>query len=150
MAKKLYYKIGEACKKLDIQPYVLRYWETEFAALSPDKSKSGQRVYSDRDLEVIGRIKELLYEEGFTIAGAKKKLEGELKSGKPLTGAEDDEEELLAESTAEAAVSKVVDPEVMIDAATAKELAQVRKGVEKALKETEAILALLDSGPKKS
>ena len=72
--KKLYFKIGEACKKLDIQPYVLRYWETEFPALSPNKSKSGQRVYTADDLQVIGRIKELLYEEGFTIAGAKKKL----------------------------------------------------------------------------
>ena len=78
MAKKLYYKIGEACKILAIQPYVLRYWETEFPFLSPNKSKSGQRVYSDREIEVIRRIKELLYEEGYTIAGAKKKLEGEL------------------------------------------------------------------------
>ena len=78
MAKKLYYKIGEACKILEIQPYVLRYWETEFPFLSPSKSKSGQRVYGDREIEVIRRIKELLYEEGYTIAGAKKKLESEL------------------------------------------------------------------------
>ena len=80
-AKKLYYKIGEACKELDIQPYVLRYWETEFHFLKPDKSKSGQRVYSEEDLVVIRRIKELLYEEGYTIAGAKKNLEGEIESG---------------------------------------------------------------------
>ena len=53
--KKLYYKIGEACKALDIQPYVLRYWETEFAILSPSKSKSGQRVYTERELDEIGR-----------------------------------------------------------------------------------------------
>ena len=57
MAKKLYYKIGEACKELDIQPYVLRYWETEFQALSPTKSKSGKRVYSADDLGLIRRIK---------------------------------------------------------------------------------------------
>jgi DNA-binding transcriptional MerR regulator len=76
VAKKLYYKIGEACKMLGIQPYVLRYWETEFSPLSPTKSKSGQRVYSDQDLAVIRRIKELLYDEGYTIAGAKKQLEG--------------------------------------------------------------------------
>jgi len=75
---KLYYKIGEACKALDIQPYVLRYWETEFPSLSPTKSKSGQRVYTDREIEVIRRIKQLLYDEGYTIAGAKKKLEVEL------------------------------------------------------------------------
>jgi DNA-binding transcriptional MerR regulator len=79
--KRLYYKIGEACKALDIQPYVLRYWETEFPALSPNKSRSGQRVYSDKELEIIRRIKELLYDEGYTIAGAKKKLEAELASG---------------------------------------------------------------------
>ncbi|MEZ5331338.1 MAG: MerR family transcriptional regulator [Thermoanaerobaculia bacterium] len=84
---KLFVKIGEACKELDIQPYVLRYWETEFPPLSPDKSKSGQRVYSEEDLAIIRRIKELLYEEGFTIAGAKKKLEGELASGGPKTRA---------------------------------------------------------------
>src|SRR4030095_7640564 len=79
--KRLYYKIGEACKALGIQPYVLRYWETEFPALSPSKSRSGQRVYSEKELEIIRRIKELLYDEGYTIAGAKKKLETELASG---------------------------------------------------------------------
>src|SRR5690348_4378703 len=79
--KRLYYKIGEACKELGIQPYVLRYWETEFPALSPSKSRSGQRVYSEKELEVIRRIKQLLYDEGYTIAGAKKKLEGELAAG---------------------------------------------------------------------
>ncbi len=79
--KRLYYKIGEACKALDIQPYVLRYWETEFPALSPSKSRSGQRVYSEKELAIIRRIKELLYGEGYTIAGAKKRLETELESG---------------------------------------------------------------------
>lgn len=79
--KRLYYKIGEACRLLDIQPYVLRYWETEFPALSPAKSRSGQRVYNEKELAVIRRIKELLYDEGYTIAGAKKKLEGELAAG---------------------------------------------------------------------
>jgi len=79
--KRLYYKIGDACKAIGIQPYVLRYWETEFPALAPNKSKSGQRVYSERELAVIRRIKELLYDEGYTIAGAKKKLETELANG---------------------------------------------------------------------
>jgi len=79
--KRLYYKIGEACKALGIQPYVLRYWETEFSALAPSKSRSGQRVYSEKEMEVIRRIKELLYDEGYTIAGAKKKLEAELAAG---------------------------------------------------------------------
>jgi DNA-binding transcriptional MerR regulator len=78
LAKKLFYRIGEACKQLDIQPYVLRYWETEFPVLSPKKSKAGQRVYSEEELRLILRIKQLLYEEGYTIAGAKKKLDSEL------------------------------------------------------------------------
>lgn len=69
------YKIGEVCKTADLQPYVLRYWETEFPQLSPNKSGGGQRLYTKRELEIILRIKELLYKEGFTIAGAKKKLE---------------------------------------------------------------------------
>jgi DNA-binding transcriptional MerR regulator len=71
------YKIGEVCKLADVQPYVLRYWETEFPPLAPNKSGGGQRLYTQRDLDVILRIKQLLYTEGFTIAGAKKKLEGE-------------------------------------------------------------------------
>ncbi len=82
--RKIFYKIGEACKVLDIQPYVLRYWETEFPSLAPTKSSSGQRVYTETELDVIRRIKVLLYEEGYTIAGAKKKLESELEeNGEP-------------------------------------------------------------------
>jgi DNA-binding transcriptional MerR regulator len=72
------YKIGEVCKLADVQPYVLRYWETEFPPLAPNKSGGGQRLYTQHDLEVILRIKQLLYSEGFTIAGAKKKLEAEM------------------------------------------------------------------------
>jgi DNA-binding transcriptional MerR regulator len=71
------FKIGEVCKIADVQPYVLRYWETEFPALAPNKSGGGQRLYSQREIDTILRIKQLLYSEGFTIAGAKKKLEGE-------------------------------------------------------------------------
>src|SRR5256885_14634097 len=71
------YKIGEVCKVADVQPYVLRYWETEFPPLAPNKSGGGQRLYTQREIDIILRIKQLLYSEGFTIAGAKKKLEGE-------------------------------------------------------------------------
>ena len=71
------YKIGEVCKIADVQPYVLRYWETEFSSLAPNKSGGGQRLYTRREIDVILRIKQLLYSEGFTIAGAKKKLESE-------------------------------------------------------------------------
>lgn len=75
------FKIGDVCKQADVQPYVLRYWETEFPPLAPDKTGGGQRTYTQRDIDVILRIKELLYTEGFTIAGAKKKLEAEMRDG---------------------------------------------------------------------
>ena len=75
------YKIGEVCKMADVQPYVLRYWETEFPQLAPGKSGGGQRLYTRQEIDTILRIKELLYREGFTIAGAKKKLETEVASG---------------------------------------------------------------------
>jgi len=75
---KLFFKIGEVCEITDTQPYVLRYWESEFPALAPAKNSSGQRIYRRRDIETVLRIKQLLYEEGFTIAGAKKRLEAEL------------------------------------------------------------------------
>lgn len=76
--EKRLYKIGEVCRIADVQPYVLRYWETEFPPLAPSKSGGGQRLYTQREIDIILRIKQLLYSEGFTIAGAKKKLEGEL------------------------------------------------------------------------
>src|SRR5947199_10871953 len=72
------YKIGEVCKIAEVQPYVLRYWETEFPPLAPNKSGGGQRLYTRREIDIILRIKQLLYSEGFTIAGAKKKLETEM------------------------------------------------------------------------
>jgi DNA-binding transcriptional MerR regulator len=75
---KLFFKIGEVCEITDTQPYVLRYWESEFPALAPAKNSSGQRIYRRKDIETVLRIKQLLYEEGFTIAGAKKRLEAEL------------------------------------------------------------------------
>src|SRR6476659_713805 len=75
------YKIGEVCRIADVQPYVLRYWETEFPSLAPNKSGGGQRLYTRHEIDIILRIKQLLYSEGFTIAGAKKKLETETSSG---------------------------------------------------------------------
>lgn len=74
------YKIGDVCRLADVQPYVLRYWETEFPALAPAKTGGGQRSYTQREVDIVLRIKQLLYSEGFTIAGAKKKLEAELNA----------------------------------------------------------------------
>src|SRR5260370_4384137 len=74
---KLFFKIGEVCEITDTQPYVLRYWESEFPALAPAKNSSGQRIYRRRDIETVLRIKQLLYDEGFTFAGTKKRLKAE-------------------------------------------------------------------------
>ena len=73
--EKLYYKIGEVSQITGVEPYVLRYWESEFKIISPLRTNSKQRLYRKRDLELILEMKKLLYEEKFTIAGAKKRLQ---------------------------------------------------------------------------
>ena len=77
--EKLFFKIGEVCDLAGVQAHVLRYWETEFPMLAPQKNRAGQRTYRRRDVEMALRIKELLYDEQYTIAGAKKKLANELR-----------------------------------------------------------------------
>ena len=72
---KPFYKIGEVCQYTDTQPYVIRFWESEFPQLSPGKGRSGQRVYRREDIDLILRIKKLLYEEEYTIAGARRRLD---------------------------------------------------------------------------
>jgi DNA-binding transcriptional MerR regulator len=71
---KLFYKIGEVSKIVGVEPYVLRYWETEFSFLKPRKNKSGQRVYIKKDVETLLAIKRLLYQERYTIEGVRKRL----------------------------------------------------------------------------
>jgi len=71
---KLFFRIGEVCEIVGVEPYVLRFWETEFPALAPEKSESGHRIYKRKDVENVLRVKELLYERGYTIAGARKYL----------------------------------------------------------------------------
>ena len=80
---KLYFKIGEVSDLLGVEPYVLRYWETEFAVLSPKKSGTGHRLYRRKDVELLLRIKYLLYEKKFTIEGARQSLQAETRAGKP-------------------------------------------------------------------
>ena len=80
--EKLFFKIGEVCDLAGVQAHVLRYWESEFPMLAPQKNRAGQRVYRKRDVEIALRIKELLYEDQYTIAGAKKRLTHELRGGK--------------------------------------------------------------------
>ena len=87
------WKTTEVCKTADVAPYVLKYWITEFPVLSVDKDKGPNRIFTAREVEIITRIRQLLYDEGFTIAGAKKKIDAEIAAGnfdgktKPKTAA---------------------------------------------------------------
>ena len=97
---KLYYRIGEVSDIVGVQPHVLRYWETEFRSIRPQKSSKGQRVYSRRDVEKLLRVKDLLKNQGFTIAGARKRLSepAPLTRAEPVepeSGAKDMRKELL-------------------------------------------------------
>jgi DNA-binding transcriptional MerR regulator len=131
---KLFFKIGEVCEITDTQPYVLRYWESEFPALAPAKNSSGQRIYRRKDIETVLRIKQLLYEEGFTIAGAKKRLETELggRGGTPAAMA----------SLPETVVANVEpEPPPRADA--------TREVLQEVLEHLRQILTLLDKGDRK-
>ena len=132
---KLFFKIGEVCEITDTQPYVLRYWESEFPALAPAKNSSGQRIYRRKDIETVLRIKQLLYEEGFTIAGAKKRLETELggRGGTPAAMA----------SLPETVVANVEPEPAPAADGTREVLQEVREHLRQ-------ILTLLDKGDRKS
>tara|TARA_B100001996_G_C18318364_1_gene461541 strand:+ start:194 stop:565 length:372 start_codon:yes stop_codon:yes gene_type:complete len=86
--KKLYYSIGEVSKITDLKQYVLRYWETEFKQLNPNKNKAGNRTYRQKDIDTILEIKNLLYKEKFTIEGARKMLVQPSKNTKVIVEAE--------------------------------------------------------------
>lgn len=102
-SEKLYYRIGEVSQISGLKPHVLRYWESEFRMIKPYKTGSPQRLYRKRDLDLILKIKKLLYQEGFTIAGAKKKIRDiereenrSLKLSATGHGAEGEERKLLS------------------------------------------------------
>jgi DNA-binding transcriptional MerR regulator len=87
---KLYYSISEVAEKTGLEPYVLRFWEKEFPLLRPKKNRAGNRSYQQKDIDLINQIKHLLYDEGYTIEGAKSRL-------KSLRYSEDDEAKLVVE-----------------------------------------------------
>ncbi len=157
MSPKKGFKIGEVCKLLDIQPYVLRYWETEFVALHPAKSTSGQRVYAEAEVAVIRRIKELLYDEGYTIAGAKKKLEsreielaGDGRGGEPKASLFDPDPPAATAEDSEPAETHAVSaaaPE-HLDTGSADRIESLLRGVEEALAEARGALAILEKNPR--
>lgn len=73
--QKKYYRMGEVCTMTELEPHVLRYWESEFEQLTPKKTRTGQRTYNESEINTIFKIKRLLHEEGYTIAGARRRLE---------------------------------------------------------------------------
>jgi DNA-binding transcriptional MerR regulator len=81
IAKKAYYSIGEVCDLTGLKPHVLRYWETQFDVLSPTKNRAGNRVFRPKEIELVLLVKHLLYEEKYTIEGARKKLQDMRSSG---------------------------------------------------------------------
>ncbi|MBO8131158.1 MAG: MerR family transcriptional regulator [Candidatus Marinimicrobia bacterium] len=93
--KKLYYSIGEVSKITGLKPHVLRYWESEFSQLSPAKNRAGNRIYREKDIELIHLIKNLLYEKKFTIEGAKKYLK-EMKRNVSISSVDVSKEESLS------------------------------------------------------
>jgi DNA-binding transcriptional MerR regulator len=103
--EKLFFKIGEVCDLTGVQAHVLRYWESEFPMLAPQKNRAGQRTYRKRDVEMALRIKELLYDDQYTIAGAKKKLASELRGASKL-------KVVTPEMSAQAAAQPSVTPPV--------------------------------------
>jgi DNA-binding transcriptional MerR regulator len=98
--EKLFFRIGEVCDLIKVQPHVLRYWETEFPMLAPQKNRAGQRVYRRKDVEMVLRIRDLLYEEKFTIAGAKKRLLDESRGAPRVKLAEEASAEKIEPSPA--------------------------------------------------
>jgi DNA-binding transcriptional MerR regulator len=96
---KLYYRIGEVAGIVGVEPHVLRYWETEFRSVRPQKSAKGQRIYSRRDVETLLKVKDLLYAHRFTIAGARRKLrEGGIEPLPPADGATSEEAQRMREA----------------------------------------------------
>src|SRR5579864_6348253 len=94
---KLYFKIGEVSDLLGVEPYVLRFWETEFPHLTPKKSGTGHRLYRKKDVELLLRIKHLLYEKRFTIEGARQTLQAEGRSSSKTRVSKRAQKELFAE-----------------------------------------------------
>jgi DNA-binding transcriptional MerR regulator len=144
--EKLFFKIGEVCELAGVQAHVLRYWESEFTMLAPQKNRAGQRVYRKRDVEIALRIKELLYEDQYTIAGAKKRLANDLRAGGKLKIVSSDEGD---ENSADDA-SQSVGSTTAGDSTAGTRTAEDRKALRRVSKELREILALLDAPAKNS
>lgn len=136
--EKQYFKIGEVSEILNVEPYVLRYWESEFKILKPTRTRARQRLYHKKDLELLLEIKHLLYDEKFTIAGAKKRLQemrrqeaAEKKSKRPLKS-DSPENELDTPMDEE--------PEEIVTVDQSSDYRDILRDIKKELKELRAIL----------
>ena len=144
--EKLFFKIGEVCELAGVQAHVLRYWESEFPMLAPQKNRAGQRVYRKRDVEIALRVKELLYEDQYTIAGAKKRLANDLRAGGKFKVSPDEN----GESSGNPEQPDMVGSSLTSSASTAgSKTAADRKTLRKLSAELRELLALLEA-PKSS
>ena len=143
--EKLFFKIGEVCELAGVQAHVLRYWESEFPMLAPQKNRAGQRVYRKRDVEMALRIKELLYEDQYTIAGAKKRLTNELRGGKLKVVGEEGQGE---NGSAEHASGEVFQPATNYTRTVAPRTAEEKQGLKQLASELRELLALLEQETK--
>ena len=122
LPSKVYFRIGEVASLVGVEPHVLRYWEREFRTIRPKKSARGQRVYSRKDVETLMRVRQLLYSEGFTIAGARRRLQQE-RSGHAL-----DVPMPADESADDLTTAAMADAELASSASPARETAAEERG----------------------
>lgn len=141
--EKLFFKIGEVCELAGVQAHVLRYWESEFPMLAPQKNRAGQRVYRKRDVEIALRIKELLYEDQYTIAGAKKRLANDLRAGGKLKIVSPDESDDSQSASPAPLRGKTSAGE------SAPRSAEDRKAIRRVTSELRELLSMLENPPKK-
>ena len=141
--EKLFFKIGEVCELAGVQAHVLRYWESEFPMLAPQKNRAGQRVYRKRDVEMALRIKELLYEDQYTIAGAKKRLNNELRGGGKLKVVNGEEA-----APAEFPEGEAFPPATSYPRTVAPRTAEEKQGLKQLASELRELLALLEQESK--
>ncbi len=142
--EKLFFKIGEVCELAGVQAHVLRYWESEFPMLAPQKNRAGQRVYRKRDVEIALRVKELLYEDQYTIAGAKKRLANDLRAGGKLKSSSEENGE-GSTGQGHGVVTDLVGSSLSSAASTAgSKTAADRKALRKISAELRELLALLE------
>jgi DNA-binding transcriptional MerR regulator len=143
--EKLFFKIGEVCELAGVQAHVLRYWESEFPMLAPQKNRAGQRVYRKRDVEMALRIKELLYEDQYTIAGAKKRLNNELRGGGKLKVVGVDDEGQVESAPAEYADGEPFPTKTpTYTSSVAPRTAEERQGLKQLAAELRELLSLLE------